>query len=86
MANLEVRTYTPRQAEALYQFRRADALLNQLNTHEDKIARGIKMLMTDRRTQESRVFGYWEVRMLRGALFGMYNEAVSLGLREEITK
>lgn len=79
-----IKPYSVEQFTRLSQFKRARGLLNILNQQETEIAKGNKVMATDKIIQEVHFFDYWEVRILRGALYGMYNEAVSLGLKEEI--
>ena len=77
-----LKVYTEEQMIRVSQFKRANDLLKAVVSREDEVAKGTIWVKDNLGVGHN--FDFWELRMLRGALFGLYNEAVSLGVKEEV--
>lgn len=82
MMTPEIKTYSEQQMDRLTQFKRAEGVVTFLREHQSELDRGITVITPDRFV--SRAIDRMEAKIIRGAFFGMFEEIMDLGLREEI--
>lgn len=76
--------FTPEQQFRFIQFYRAATIYNEAQKHELEIAQGIPVILRDNIQGDAILLDFTYLRMIRGALRGMLNECIDIGLRHEV--
>ena len=82
MENLKV--YTEEQADRLTQFKRANDILQILDSRREDLTIGYNVQIQVIKETEIMLFDAEMAGMVRGAVYGLYNESVDMGLKEEV--
>ena len=78
----EIKTYTPEQVAKIVQFHRANIIVTQIRDNQYHLDKGKHLIVGD--SELGIEIDNDMAKVMKGATMGIYNEAVSLGLKQEI--
>lgn len=85
MASQEIKVYSQIEYDKLVEFQRADAIVRYCKSREEDLRMGHGVILTDIiRGGPGKVIDQFDVQVFVGALNGMFNEALELGLYKEV--